>query len=135
MAITKHLYLRKLQENKMKSCMIRNMASCLFLPKNQFKLSKKNFKPFKILKIYYKIKNWHNCNRMKSQTQYIRNIQIDKQFKMKFKKCRLVKYLFKINKKFFQMPREIKYHNNLIQIQFIIIRRLKIQKIHFNLTT
>lgn len=135
MAITKHLYLRKLQENKMKSCMIRNMASCLFLPKNQFKLSKKSFKLFKILKIYYKIKNWLNCNRMKSQTQYIRNIQIDKQFKMKFKKCRLVKYLFKINKKFFQMPREIKYHNNLIQIQFIIIRRLKIQKIHFNLTT
>ena len=135
MAITKHLYLRKLQENKMKSCMIRNMASCLFFPKNQFKLSKKSFKLFKILKIYYKIKNWLNCNRMKSQTQYIRNIQIDKQFKMKFKKCRLVKYLFKINKKFFQMPREIKYHNNLIQIQFIIIRRLKIQKIHFNLTT
>ena len=57
---------------------------------------------------------WLNFNKMKNRNQYIRNIQIDKQSKMKYKKCRLVKYLYLISKKFFLMQRETKYHNCLI---------------------
>ncbi len=124
MGITKHQYLIKLQENKMKSYMTRSMANCLFLLKNWFKRLKKNFKLFKILKIYYrKNMKWLNFNKMKNRNQYIRNIQIDKQSKMKYKKCRLVKYLYLISKKFFLMQRETKYHNCLIQKQSTITQK------------
>ena len=124
MGITKHQYLIKLLENKMKLYMTRSMANCLFLLKNWFKRLKKNFKLFKILKIYYrKNMKWLNFNKMKNRNQYIRNIQIDKQSKMKYKKCRLVKYLYLISKKFFLMQRETKYHNCLIQKQSTITQK------------
>ena len=124
MGITKHQYLIKLQENKMILYMTRSMANCQFLLKNWFKRLKKNFKLFKILKIYYrKNMKWLNFNKMKNRNQYIRNIQIDKQSKMKYKKCRLVKYLYLISKKFFLMQRETKYHNCLIQKQSTITQK------------